>query len=89
MGAGDHEVSPTQSGARKKAETMAGRMPGTAAIKVAADDETGELEAATILARLGEASKGCREAYRRAEAVSSVRHRQTATPLSTAVWRTD
>jgi hypothetical protein len=33
---------------------MAGRMPGTAAIKVVADDETGELEAATILGQFGE-----------------------------------
>ena len=38
---GDREVSPTESGALKKAEAMAGRMPGTAAIKVVADDETG------------------------------------------------
>ena len=33
---------------------MAGRLPGTAAIKVVADDETGELEAATILGHVGE-----------------------------------
>ena len=51
---GDREVSPTESGALKKAEAMAGRMPGTAAIKVTADDETGELEAATILGQFGE-----------------------------------
>jgi hypothetical protein len=51
---GDREVAPTESGALKKAEAMAGRMPGTAAIKVVADDETGELEAATILGRFGE-----------------------------------
>jgi hypothetical protein len=30
---------------------MAGRMPGTAALKIVADDETGELESATILVR--------------------------------------
>jgi hypothetical protein len=51
---GDCEVSPTESGALEKAETMAGRMPGTAAIKVVADDETGELEEATILGQFGE-----------------------------------
>ena len=51
---GDREVSPTESGALKKAEAMAGRMPGTAAIKVVADDETGELEGATILGQFGE-----------------------------------
>ena len=43
-----------ESGALKKAEAMAGRMPGTAAIKVVADDETGELEGATILGQFGE-----------------------------------
>ncbi|KQP67648.1 hypothetical protein [Methylobacterium sp. Leaf112] len=51
---GDREVSATESGALKKAEAMAGRMPGTAAIRVVADDETGELEAATILGQFGE-----------------------------------
>jgi hypothetical protein len=51
---GDREVSPTESGALKKAEAMAARMPGTAAIKVVADDETGELETATILGHFGE-----------------------------------
>ncbi|GEO98307.1 hypothetical protein [Methylobacterium haplocladii] len=51
---GDREIAPTESGALKKAEAMAARMPGTAAIKVVADDETGELESATILAQFGE-----------------------------------
>ena len=51
---GDREVAPTESGALKKAEAMAGRMPGTAAIRVIADDETGELESATILGQFGE-----------------------------------
>lgn len=32
---------------------MADRMPGTAAIKFIADDETGELERATILGHFG------------------------------------
>ena len=51
---GDREVAPTESGALKKAEAMSGRMPGTAALKVVADDETGELESAAILAQFGE-----------------------------------
>ena len=51
---GDREAAPTESGALKKAEAMAGRMPGTAALKIVADDETGELESATILRTFGE-----------------------------------
>ncbi|MCJ2108011.1 hypothetical protein MKK70_22070 [Methylobacterium sp. E-041] len=51
---GDREVAPTDSGALKKAEAMAGRTPGTAALKIVADDETGELESATILGQFGE-----------------------------------
>jgi hypothetical protein len=51
---GDREVAVTEHGALKKAEAMAGRLPGTAAIRVVADDETGELEAATILGQFGE-----------------------------------
>ena len=51
---GDREVSPTESRALKQAEAMAGRMPGTAAREVVADDQTGELEAATILGQVGE-----------------------------------
>jgi len=51
---GDRETAPTEHGALKKAEAMAGRMPGTAAIRVVADDETGELEAATILGQFGD-----------------------------------
>ncbi|GJE61524.1 hypothetical protein [Methylobacterium trifolii] len=51
---GDREVAPTESGALKKAQAMAGRMPGAAALKIVADDETGELERATILGQFGE-----------------------------------
>jgi hypothetical protein len=47
-------VSPTVSGALKRAEAMAARLPGTAAIQIVADDETGELESATILGRFGD-----------------------------------
>ncbi len=38
----------------KKAENLAKRMPGAAALKVVADDETGELEGITILGQWGE-----------------------------------
>ncbi|GLS44242.1 hypothetical protein GGR33_003181 [Methylobacterium brachythecii] len=39
---GGPEVARTESGALKKAEAMASRVPGTAAIRVMANDETGE-----------------------------------------------
>ena len=48
------EPAQTESGAVKKAENMARRMPGAAALKVVADDETGELEGITILGQWGE-----------------------------------
>lgn len=51
---GPQEVAPSESGARKKAEALAGRMPGAAAISITADPETGEVQAATILATFGE-----------------------------------
>ena len=37
-----------------RAEAMASRLPGTAALQIVADDETGELESATILGQHGE-----------------------------------
>ena len=51
---GDRELAPTEHGALKKAEAMSGRMPGTAALKVVADDETGELESVAILGQFGD-----------------------------------
>ncbi|MBB2963509.1 hypothetical protein [Methylobacterium sp. R2-1] len=51
---GDRQVSPTSSGALKRAEAMAARMPGTAALQIVTDDEAGELEGATILGQYGE-----------------------------------
>ena len=51
---GDREVAPTASGALKKAEAMAARMPGAAALQVVADDETGELEGVTVLGQWGD-----------------------------------
>ncbi|ACK84160.1 hypothetical protein [Methylorubrum extorquens] len=50
---GDRQVSPTSSGAMKRAEAMATRMPGAAALQIVADDETGELESTTILGQYG------------------------------------
>lgn len=51
---GARDIAPTESGALKRAEAIAKRMPGAAALKIVADDETGELESATILGRFGE-----------------------------------
>ncbi|MBB5764192.1 hypothetical protein HNR01_003831 [Methylorubrum rhodesianum] len=51
---GDRQVSNTNSGAMKRAEAMATRMPGTAALQIVADDEIGELESGPILGQYGE-----------------------------------
>lgn len=51
---GAKEVAPSQNGALKKAEALAKRMPGAAALRILADDETGELSAIEILDRFGE-----------------------------------
>lgn len=51
---GAKDVAPTQNGALKRAETLANRMPGTAAISVVADDETGEVSAISILGTFGQ-----------------------------------
>ncbi|MCJ2031081.1 hypothetical protein MKK50_17075 [Methylobacterium sp. J-043] len=51
---GDRQVSASGSGALKRAEAMAERMPGTTVLQIVADDETGELESATILGQFGE-----------------------------------
>ena len=51
---GDRELVPSESGARKKAAAMAPRFPGTAALKIEADEETGELKSAEILETHGE-----------------------------------
>lgn len=48
------EIAPSESGARKKAEAVAGRMPGSAAISIVVDAESGEVQAATILGTWGE-----------------------------------
>ncbi|XYD09557.1 hypothetical protein R1A27_03020 [Methylobacterium sp. NMS12] len=47
------EPAQSEFGALKKAEALAARMPGAAALKVVADDETGELEGVTILGQFG------------------------------------
>ncbi|MFE1598161.1 hypothetical protein [Methylobacterium sp. ID0610] len=51
---GTRDVAPTESGALKRAEAIAARMPGAAALKIVADDETGELDVVSILGRFGE-----------------------------------
>ncbi|MBY0297428.1 MAG: hypothetical protein K2X71_15545 [Methylobacterium sp.] len=51
---GQRDVAPTESGALKRAEAIAGRQPGSAALRVVADDETGELESVAILGMFGE-----------------------------------
>ena len=51
---GAKEVAPTESGALKKAQASAGRMPGAAALKIVADDETGELESIVVLESFGD-----------------------------------
>ncbi|MGU3560553.1 hypothetical protein [Methylobacterium radiotolerans] len=51
---GDRQPAPTDHGARKRAEALSARKPGAAALKVAADDETGELESIEILAKFGD-----------------------------------
>jgi hypothetical protein len=51
---GWQEPVQTESGAVKKAENLAKRIPGVAALKMVAGDETGELERVTILGQWGE-----------------------------------
>ncbi len=51
---GTKEIAPSQSGALKKAEAVAARNEGAAAITVVVDEESGEVQAATILGTWGE-----------------------------------
>ncbi len=51
---GQKDVAPTEGGALKRAEALAARMPGAAAIKVAADEETGEVQSIVISGQFGE-----------------------------------
>ena len=48
------EATATGSGALKRAEAMAARLPGTLALRVVADDETGEVEGLDVLGRFGD-----------------------------------
>mgnify|MGYP000698710996 CR=1 FL=1 len=50
---GKQEASPSESGAIKRAEAWAAREIGCAALRIVADDETGEVSEATILAQHG------------------------------------
>ncbi len=51
---GKREEAPSLNGAVKKAEAWSAREKGVAAIQVVADDETGEVASATILAMHGQ-----------------------------------
>lgn len=51
---GKRDLAPSESGAIKKAEAWASREKGVAAIKVIADDETGEVSDAVVLATHGQ-----------------------------------
>ena len=51
---GAKDVAPTANGALKRAEALSGRAPGTAALAVEADDETGEVSKVDILGTFGE-----------------------------------
>ncbi|ACL58797.1 hypothetical protein [Methylobacterium nodulans] len=51
---GARDVAPTGSGALKRAEAIATRKPGAAALQIRADNETGELESVVILGQFGE-----------------------------------
>ena len=54
LGPGSKDVAPTASGALKRAEALANRLPGSSAICVVADDETGDVQTITILGQFGE-----------------------------------
>ncbi|MCJ2125546.1 hypothetical protein [Methylobacterium sp. J-077] len=58
------ETAQTESGALKKAEALAARMPGAAALKVVADEEIGELEGLTVLGQWGEVPEEFAESLR-------------------------
>ncbi|WP_375458407.1 hypothetical protein [uncultured Enterovirga sp.] len=58
---GQRDVAPTQGGALKRAEALATRLPGAAALCIVADEETGELFTATILGTFGEIPEGFAE----------------------------
>ena len=51
---GRQDAAPSENGALKRAEAMAARLPGTMALKIVADDETGEVESVTVLGQFGE-----------------------------------
>ena len=51
---GSKDVVFTANGALKRAEALSGRTPGTAALAIEADDETGEVSKVDILGTFGE-----------------------------------
>lgn len=74
------DVAPTESGVIKRAEAISGRMPGAAALRIVADDATGELESVTILAPSGDPGGFRRAGERRVRG----RKRKPATAQSRA-----
>lgn len=51
---GEKAVAPTGAGALKRAEALATRSPGAAAVSIVADPETGEVQKAEILGTFGQ-----------------------------------
>ena len=51
---GAKDIAPSSSGAVKRAEAQAARNAGSAALRIVADDESGEVEEAEILASFGQ-----------------------------------
>lgn len=51
---GKADQAPSENGAIKRAEAEATRARGAAAVKIVADDETGEVSEAVVLKQFGE-----------------------------------
>ena len=55
------EPAQSEFGALKNAEALAARLPRAAALKVVADDETGELDSVAIRGQFGAVPDDCAE----------------------------
>ena len=51
---GKAETAPSENGARKRAEAESARAKGAAAVRIVADDETGEVSDAAIIEQFGD-----------------------------------
>lgn len=58
---GTRDAAPSSNGALKRAKAVTARVPGAAALKVEADDETGELHAVDVLGEFGEVPEDFRD----------------------------